>query len=119
MKRYCKHCSVQIFGRRTTCDTCNPSYVDWSKVTLGEVRKKAAFQYSARVRQLARKLYRCSSKPRVCFICGYSKHVEICHKRPINDFSDDSYILEINDIENLVALCPNHHWEFDHNYLTF
>lgn len=118
-KKYCKHCEQQIFGRRTTCDNCNPSYVDWSKVTLREVRQKAAFQHSARVRQLARKLYRQSNKPQACNVCGYDKHFEVCHKRPINDFSDDSYILEINDLENLVALCPNHHWEFDHNHLTF
>jgi len=83
------------------------------------VRQKAAFQHSARVRQLARKLYRQSNKPQACIVCGYDKHFEVCHKRPINDFSDDAYVLEINDLENLVALCPNHHWEFDHNHLTF
>jgi hypothetical protein len=118
-QKHCKHCGTEILGRRTTCDDCNPSYVDWSQVTLLEVREKAAFQYSARVRQLARKIYRQSDKPKACLICGYDKHFEVCHKRPINDFSDATYISEINDLNNLVALCPNHHWELDHNYLTF
>ncbi len=117
--KYCKHCEKQIFGRRTTCDRCNPSYVDWSKVTLSEVKQKATFQYSARVRQLARKNYRQSDNPKACLICGYDKHVEVCHKRPINEFPDDTYISEINDPNNLIALCPTHHWELDHGHLTF
>lgn len=25
---------------------------------------------------------------------------------------------EINDINNLIGLCPNHHWELDHNLLS-
>ena len=118
-QKYCKHCGVPVFGRRTTCDNCNPSYVDWTKVTLGDVKQKASFQYSARVRQLARKLYRQSNKPQECLICGYDKHFEVCHRRAINEFSDDTFIAEVNDLDNLVALCPNHHWELDHNHLTF
>jgi len=36
----------------------------------------------------------------------------------VSDFPDAALIAEINDIANLVALCPNHHWEFDHGVLT-
>lgn len=50
-------------------------------------------------------------------ICGYSKHVEICHVKDICEFSIETLITEINSIKNLKALCPTHHWEFDHGYL--
>lgn len=48
---------------------------------------------------------------------GYDKHIEIAHIKAVSDFSDDSLISEINDKNNLVALCPNHHWEFDNGFL--
>lgn len=32
-------------------------------------------------------------------------------------FDDEALVKEINDIENLVPLCPNHHWEFDNKIL--
>lgn len=117
-QRACKHCGVLIINRRTTCDACNPSYVDWSSLTLSDVRAKALYQHSARVRQVARTIYRQSDKPKQCAVCGYDKHYEVCHRNPIKDFPDNTPISEINDIDNLVALCPNHHWEFDNGFLT-
>lgn len=48
-----------------------------------------------------------------CCKCGYDKHVEIAHIKPISSFSLDSKIEEINSPENLLALCPNCHWEMD------
>lgn len=52
-----------------------------------------------------------------CAICGYDKYVEVCHIKAVSDFSDSILISEINAVGNLVLLCPNHHWEFDHNLL--
>jgi hypothetical protein len=115
--RQCKYCGTTVADTRTTCDRCNPFLVDWTKVTLGEIRERATFQYSARVRQVARNLYRQSNKPKCCLICGYDKHYEVCHKRAIKTFSDKTPIAEVNHLDNLVALCPNHHWEFDNNHL--
>ncbi len=48
-----------------------------------------------------------------CLICGYSKHVEVAHKKSITSFSMDSLVSEVNDMTNLCYLCPNHHWEHD------
>lgn len=53
-----------------------------------------------------------------CSKCGYMKHVEIAHIEPISSFSDDTLVVDINDINNLIALCPNCHWELDHGQLT-
>ncbi len=85
-KRFCKHCGVVILGRRTTYDTCNPSYVDWSILTLNDIRTKALYQHSARVRQVARNIYRQSDKPKQCAVCGYDKHYEVCHISQLRTF---------------------------------
>ena len=53
-----------------------------------------------------------------CFICGYDKHVEVAHIKPVSEFDENATILEINDINNLIGLCPNHHWEYDNNLLN-
>ena len=53
-----------------------------------------------------------------CSVCGYSTHVEACHIRPVSDFPQDATVGEINDRSNLMYLCPNHHWEFDHGMIT-
>lgn len=51
---------------------------------------------------------------RICEKCGYDKHVERCHVRPVSDFPDGTTFAVINDPANLVYLCPNCHWELDH-----
>lgn len=70
----------------------------------------------ARLRQHARRLY-FAAMPYRCERCGYDKHVEVCHKRPLTSFPLETPISVVNAIENLVGLCPNCHWEFDHGLL--
>jgi len=65
----------------------------------------------------ARKVFFSNIAQPSCIICGYSKHVEVAHKKAVSDFSDDTPVSEINSIENLIALCPNHHWEYDNGIL--
>lgn len=52
-----------------------------------------------------------------CYNCGYNKHVELAHIKPISEFSQDSTIGEINHQNNIKQLCPNCHWEFDNGFL--
>jgi|SRR5579864_2441946 len=113
-RKHCRHCGLRIHGRRTVCDSCNPSYVDWSTVTIRTMTAKRAYQVHSRIRELARKIYRDSEKPKCCIICGYSIHYEVCHITAIQDFPLDTLISKVNSLDNLIALCPNHHWEFDH-----
>lgn len=49
-----------------------------------------------------------------CESCGWDKHTELCHKKPISHFSTDSLLSEINSKENIAFLCPNCHWLLDH-----
>lgn len=57
-------------------------------------------------------------EPKVCLICGYAKHADVCHIRAISSFPGEATCGEINQRSNLVYLCPNHHWEFDHGNLA-
>lgn len=115
--RHCRHCGIIISRGRTVCDDCNPSSVDWSQRTLGSLQEGARYQVSAKVRDLARYNYDKANLPRACANCGYDKHVEICHIHAINRFPDDTPIAKINALSNLIALCPNCHWEFDNGLL--
>jgi len=88
--------------------------------TKGQLFGRTKNWQSARsiIRAHAKGIYLASKQPMVCKACGYDKYVEIIHVKPVSEFSDDTLISVINDITNLSALCPNHHWEFDHGLLT-
>lgn len=53
-----------------------------------------------------------------CKICGYDKHVELCHIKAISSFPDSSTVKEINDEKNIIQLCRNCHWEFDNGLIN-
>lgn len=65
------------------------------------------------IRKHAHKTYNASFKPKECYICGYRVHIDVCHIKSVSSFPSDASIEEINHLDNLIALCPNHHWEFD------
>ena len=52
---------------------------------------------------------------KICEKCGYDKHTELCHIRPISTFLENFTLEEINCKTNIIFLCPNCHWEFDNN----
>lgn len=89
--------------------------INISKEKLESIRKTRHGAYSSIIGN-ARDVYKRSGKPKICSVCGYDKHVEICHIKPVSSYNVET-ILEINDISNLIALCPNHHWEFDKGIL--
>jgi 5-methylcytosine-specific restriction endonuclease McrA len=53
-----------------------------------------------------------------CQNCGYDKHIEVCHKKPISSFPIETFINVVNDMSNLLFLCPNCHWEFDNKIIV-
>lgn len=125
-KRFCRLCGVELeqrklpsgyFSRRKYCDSCfRRTYTFVDNITKGELFADAP-HYTARrtwITSRARSVYMYSGKPFVCAVCSYSKHVHVCHIKNVSEFADDITIGYINRLDNLVALCPNHHWEFDH-----
>ena len=65
----------------------------------------------------ARSVFYSYNTEQKCAICGYDKHIEVAHIIPVRSFGDDASIREINSIDNLIGLCPNHHWEYDNGLL--
>jgi predicted Zn-ribbon and HTH transcriptional regulator len=121
-RKYCDTCA--ILARRKSLIAYNTKKSNGlggliETQTKGEVRAKAkTFQYyQIYINKHARKTYELSGKPKVCKVCGYSLHTEVCHIKDVKDFPSSALISEINHIDNLVALCRNHHWEFDHGHV--
>lgn len=53
-----------------------------------------------------------------CHVCGYTKHVELAHIKPLSSFSFSAQLKEVNSPSNVVQLCPNCHWELDNGLIT-
>ena len=81
----------------------------WSRKSLQNLHSSSK---NVHIRSLARSWFK-HLLILPCKRCGYSKHVELCHIKPIKDFNSTSKIKDINSEENLIQLCPNCHWEFD------
>jgi hypothetical protein len=75
------------------------------------------YKFRATIRRQAHHNFMVSDKPKECLACGYDKHVEVCHIKSVSEFDDNTIVSEINHIDNLIGLCPTHHWEFDNGYL--
>lgn len=106
---------------RTYCSSkCFPtSFVNWETVTHKQLKKiKGSAYANTRIRGFSKLAYDRSDRPKECYVCGYDQHYEVCHIDGISTYSDDVTIDEINDIDNLVAMCPTHHWELDYGKLT-
>jgi hypothetical protein len=70
------------------------------------------------IRKHAALVFEESKIEKKCFYCGYDKTIEIAHIKSVSSFSKDSLIKDINALNNIIALCPNHHWEYDHGLIT-
>lgn len=93
--------------------------IDIGSKTKSELFSQRKNWQSARsaIRKHANEVFDENHPVRKCFICGYDKHVEVAHVKAVSDFSGDATVNEINNINNLVGLCPNHHWEFDNGLI--
>jgi hypothetical protein len=111
----CKICQTLIFSDYTYCPKCIKERNEkLSNTQLSSfIEKRNDANRFGQIREHARKIMK--NEPQICIICGYSKHVEVAHRKDIKDFSSTTLIKEINDKKNLILLCPNCHWEFDHN----
>jgi hypothetical protein len=118
----CKKCTntfnIKNSSERKVCDLC------LQEKGIGNKTKKEFFSSSknwqsarSSIRRHAEKIYKRSNQPKRCLICLYVKHYQVSHVRAVSDFPDDTLIKQINDIRNLLAFCPTHHWEYDHNEL--
>lgn len=122
--RTCKICNAQISWDFRRCESCRPliktNIGEWKHIetiTKSEVLTNDTQRYR-RIRAHARKIAEKNGLLQKCLICNYKHCVECAHINPIASFPDQTLLLEINTPTNLCGLCPNHHWEYDHNLLT-
>ena len=131
--RICKHCKCEFYsskenGRsRILCIDCVQVYKNRNEyfrtITLKEyhnllsVKGKHPSWKNSHIRVLNRSWNK-DLILRPCAICGYNKHVELCHIKPISSFSESTTIGEINAPSNNIQLCPNCHYEFDHGLIS-
>ncbi|MDB5255111.1 MAG: hypothetical protein JWL92_487 [Candidatus Nomurabacteria bacterium] len=110
-------CGLWKNNRNSKCSVCfqsrneSATIADWT-YSNPSVPQSLYGRIRLNARRVTRKL------PKVCSICGYNKHVQVAHIRPISKFTQTTLISEVNDFKNLSFLCPNHHWEFDHGLFT-
>ena len=107
-RKYCPECISQKKHFNGTPIT--PDRTIQSMITKGQNQNR----YN-HIRQHSRKMI--GEVQKLCCVCGYSNHVEVCHIRDISDFPIEATLGEVNSLENLTLLCPNHHWEFDNGFL--
>ena len=111
LDKWCEICGISIDSRSNRCRKCCSSLGD---ITLNEAiyekhhRSSAYALVRTRARTIAKQI-----GLDTCQKCGYNKHVEIAHVKGISTFEGDTLISVINSKENLMALCPNCHWEYD------
>lgn len=120
LRRYCDSCLriVRIGNAYVHLHGMNGE-VYIADRTKGELRERVGSpDFRNRITLHAKKVFARSGKLRACAVCGYDVHIDVCHVRAVADFSDDTLLSDINSEENLIALCPNHHWELDHDILA-
>lgn len=110
-----EECNELILSSRSYC--VNHKYRGSKYRTIGELRKGAGYQINAYARSIARAWAKKNIDISECAVCGYSNHVEVCHIEPLASFPDDTPLVDTYT-NNVIGLCPNHHWEFDHGMLT-
>lgn len=105
-RKYCKDC----FSKKGSSNGRGDITLAEAATSYSKHHKSSTFALvRTRARTIAEKLGLNS-----CAKCGYDKHVEIAHVKAISSFDMSTLISVVNAPENLMPLCPNCHWEYDH-----
>lgn len=102
--KYCKDCFSDRFGADITLQEAMDRYSKHHRSSAFVLVRKRSREY----------LKTLPPEECVCQHCGYSKHVQVCHIRAVKDFPLNTKISVVNHPDNLLILCPNCHWEYDH-----
>lgn len=126
-KRLCYKCnSVYILPTSKSCKRCsnNLEIMEHCKgMTLKDYREKISVKgkhpswINSHIRSFNRS-WNSVLTEHPCQKCYYLFHVELCHIKPIASYPIDTKLSVINDPNNILVLCRNCHWEFDHELLT-
>ena len=120
LTRTCAECETLIPGSRQFCAVHGKRKADYRLLTVAQLKAKDAIKHPSYYRGYLNSITRLlnAHRPRVCQACGYAKHVEYCHVLPIKAFPDSTTVQEVSGPTNILVLCPNCHWEYDHGLVT-
>lgn len=110
----CRQCGASISTKYIYCTDCRSSRLFKNKTFADVICLSNKASRYCRIREHARKLYQNIT---TCEVCGYEKHVEICHIKPLSSYDMTTLVFEVNDRNNIAVLCPNCHWELDNGLL--
>jgi hypothetical protein len=120
-RRLCPQCETNMINYRTeVCSDCRRLNEEnrIKSMTLQEAINESGVRASKynTVRHHARQA--ASVYEQKCGVCNYDVTVQVCHVKAIKDFELTETLEVINSLDNLALLCPNHHWELDHGYIS-
>lgn len=115
--KICPICGEPKGDQSKTCRNCNTN-ARWELARRAKIKDYFRDKSPSRakytdIRKWARKFIKESGREEKCEICGFDVYVEVCHRKSISSFSGDSLLDEVNSLDNLIYLCPNHHVMFD------
>ena len=109
-KQICPECGSKKDFKAKLCHNCNREKIinesckkPIDKFIINNRKQHPRFKHN-RVRVWAKKLMEYWNIEKKC-ICGYDKHVECCHKKPISEFPLDTPMGIVNGKENPHADC--------------
>jgi hypothetical protein len=121
-QRFCASCNLPVKKNALNCSKCySAKSLELSKQSIESYGEKTVSSFSStyarhkyqKIRLHAHRIMKSTNISKSCCVCGYEKHVELAHKRSISSFPKLTKLKVVNSLENLIFLCPNHHWELD------
>jgi len=125
--RLCSSCGEYIGHCGDLCRKCymkklriqsDKKNEEYGEKTIQDFKSIYARHKYQSIRNHAHRIATQHNLDKKCAVCGYSIHTQLCHIKDISDFNKLTKLKVVNDISNLVFLCPNHHWELDNNIIT-
>ncbi len=109
------HCPPRNASRNRTCRNCyvREQIEQFGDKKISDFSSTYARHRYQNIRLHAHRVAKFYELEKKCQICGYDKNVQLCHKKSIASFPKNTKLSTVNNIDKLVYLCPNHHWELD------
>lgn len=117
--KICVNCE-ELYSRNShfCSQKCKTEYSMKNRTLKSAFTKGEQQQKYTNIRSIARSYAKYLINKHKCQNCGYDKHVEIAHIKSISSFNENDMLIDVNNENNLLALCPNCHWELDNGHLT-
>ena len=115
----CPNCQSFTTSKAKLCRKCN-SFIDlqnFGEKTIEDFSSTYARHKYQGIRHHAHRVAKYYNIKKECPFCDYKNHTQLCHIKDIGKFDKTTKIKVVNDLKNLIYLCPNHHWDLDHDLL--